>query len=310
MSFPSPQAALVTPDGARLALFRLTRAGTEAPALLWGHANGFAAASYRALLKELAESFDVWAWDARAHGASAAPVQFPPRTAMSLERLAADASVVCNEVRRQTGQVPYVAAHSFSGIALLLAGGGNPPWRGATLFEPPLVTAETFLDPGIRREVRDKVAATLRRRRAWASPGALFNRLRPDPAYKRVEDKRLQDHAKALLAASQEGLCALRCAPEYEAAVYEAVFDTAPFERLQSLTRRVHFVASDATPSLPRFWPRDVQPVAAARARGTWERLPGSTHLLPLEMPASCAAIVRRQVVEEAVSRDRLRDAQ
>lgn len=214
---------------------------------------------------------------------------------MSLERLAADASVVCDEVRRRTGQAPLVAAHSFSGVALLLAGEGNPPWRGATLFEPPLVTAKTFLDPGIRSEVADKIAATLRRRRVWASPEALFHRLRPDPAYSRVEDGNLQDHAEALLVSSQGDPWALRCAPEYEAAIYEAVFDTTPFERLQDLTRPVHFVASDTTPSSPPFWPRDVQPMAAARARGTWECLPGSTHLLPLEMPAACAAILRRQ---------------
>ena len=273
--------------GAGLAFYRGAPAA-GAPALLWGHANGFATGCYRALFAALAPGIDLWAWDARGQGASS----LSPDGAVTLDRLAEDAALVCAAVRAHTGAVPHVAAHSFSGVALVLAAADGVSWPSATLFEPPLVTPDAMRDPAACAGTEARVAGARRRRRAWASPAALFDRLRADRAYRGIADDVLHDHVAAVLTRQPDGSFALRCAPETEAAVYEAVASTDPFERLDRLSAPAHFVAS----APPTNWLSEVQPLAACRARGTWEGLADTSHLLPLERPDACAAIIRRQV--------------
>ncbi|RYF01444.1 MAG: alpha/beta hydrolase [Oxalobacteraceae bacterium] len=174
----------------------------------------------------------------------------------------------------------------------MLAATDGESWRSATLFEPPLVTPQAMRDPVARAGTEARVAGARRRRRAWASPTALFDRLRADRAYQGIADDVLHDHVAAVLTRQADGSFELRCTPETEAAVYEAVASTDPFERLDRLSAPAHFVAS----APPSNWLSEVQPLAAARARGTWEGLAETSHFLPLERPEACAAIIRRQV--------------
>ncbi|WP_419900402.1 alpha/beta fold hydrolase [Roseomonas sp. USHLN139] len=279
-----PPLLLDTPDGARLALYRLGR--RDAPPLLWGHANGFATGSYPALLAGLARDHDLWAWDARGHGESSLPEGVPLAAAVALDRLAADARQLAQAVRDATGAWPRGAAHSFSGLAMLRAG---VPWPDLTLFEPPLMTPALLERPAIREAMRQRVAATLFRRRLWDGPAQLFARLRPHPAYALIGDAALQAHAAALLRPEGSGW-RLRCAPETEAAIYEAVGNAATFESLPGVAVPCRFVASDTEAG---DWLRGVQPLAAAACGGQALVLPGTTHFLPLENPAGAAALLR-----------------
>ncbi|ONG50814.1 hypothetical protein BKE38_17355 [Pseudoroseomonas deserti] len=275
---------LDTPDGARLALYRLGR--RDAPPLLWGHANGFAVGSYPALLADLARDHDLWAWDARGHGESSLPEGLPVAEAVTLDRLAADARRVAEAVRDATGAWPRGAAHSFSGLAMLLAA---VPWPDLTLFEPPIMTPALLERPEIREGMRQRVAATLFRRRLWDGPAQLFARLRPHPAYALIDDAALLTHATAQLRAEAAGW-RLRCAPETEAAIYQAVGNATVFESLPGVTVPCRFVASDTEAG---DWLRGVQPLAAAACHGQALVLPRTTHFLPLENPAGAAALLR-----------------
>jgi pimeloyl-ACP methyl ester carboxylesterase len=283
-ALPPPQRMLEAADGARLALYRLGRRG--APPLLWGHANGFACGSYPALLADLARDHDLWAWDMRGHGGSSLPDDVPVAGAVPLDRLAADAGQVAETVRQATGTWPRGAAHSVSGLAMLLAG---VPWPDLVLFEPPLMLPALAERPAVREGLRQRVAATLFRRRLWDNPAQLFARLRPHPAYARIDDAALDAHARALLRPEAEGW-RLRCAPETEAAIYEAVANTRTHAALGGLGLPCCFVASDTEAG---DWLRGVQPLAAAACGGRHAVLPGTTHFLPLEAPAAAAALIR-----------------
>jgi pimeloyl-ACP methyl ester carboxylesterase len=278
---------VVTQDGVALALHHLGAKG--APPLLWGHANGFCTGSYTALLRELASDHDVWAWDMRGHGASPLPAGAELRDAMALLQVAGDATLACTAVRDATGQQPHVAGHSFGALALLLAAQGGAPWRSGCFFEPPAPTRAMVQDPAHIASNQARLAATLRRRRQWPSPGAFAARLRQDPGHAGISDAGLIAHAEAAL--RREGAqWVLRCAPETEAAVYGITFSSLAQDTLRSTGRPVLFVASAAAPDR---WLAAAQAEAAARCAGRLLRLPGTTHLLPLEQPSACAAAIR-----------------
>ena len=294
-----PWSRLRAPDGAELAVYRLAPPGTARPSLLWGHANGFAVGSYGALLSNLCRDFDLWAWDVRGHGASTLPLGVPIVEAMTLDQLARDAALVCAEVLRVRGEPPHIAAHSLSGVALLLAGLSCTPWRSATLFEPPLVTPATAEADTARENLARRIARTLKRRRIWPGPHEFGARLRLHPSYARIPDDVLTDHARALLRPDEENW-ELRCAPETEAAVYAAVFDPHPFLSREQIKAPVNFVRSDEPDESGENWVQGVQPSAAAATHGWLETLPCTTHFLPLENPIGCATLIRHTILKSA----------
>jgi pimeloyl-ACP methyl ester carboxylesterase len=284
------QGWLEAADGARVALHRWGEATPGVPVLLWGHANGFAAGCYLPLLGALARDFDVWAWDARGQGCS----ELPPSGETGLEAIAGDAAMVLRAVAGRTGQVPHVASHSFSGVALLWAGLTlGLEWRSATFFEPPLCMPAQLADAGEGRRHLARVEGTLRRRALWPSPEAFAERLAATPGFALISPEALLLHARAVLRPEGEGF-ALRCAPETEAAIYRAMWDAAPFLALRPLGGRMRFVASDATPPAPASPARLPQPLAARACDAMFSELAGCSHLLALERPLECAALVRQ----------------
>lgn len=274
-------------DGVRLALHH--RGGPRgAPPLLWGHANGFAAQCYAPLLDLLARDFDVWAWDARGQGMSDLPEAAP----VDLPAVTADAALALGAVRDATGALPHVATHSFSGVAMLHAATTRGvAFASLTCFEPPFLLPEQETDEAEGHHAR--VSGTLRRRADWDSPAALATRLAATPGFALVAPDALAVLAEAILKPRPGGGFTLRCAPATEAAIYRAMWDTAPLLALRPLPAPLRFVMSDAAPPAPPSPARRATPDAATRCRAPLLEIPGTSHLLALERPAACAAAIQ-----------------
>lgn len=274
-------------DGVRLALHHVG-GPAAAPPLLWGHANGFAAGCYEPLLNALAAHYDVWAWDGRGQGHSEAPEAAP----MGLDAIGGDAALALAGVQARTGQVPHVATHSFSGVALLWATlTQGAAWRSATLFEPPLVLpAQLAEDEGDHAR---RVGGTLRRRAEWPSPEAMAERLAASPGFALLEAAALTVLTRAILRPLPGGGFTLRCTPATEAAIYSTMWDDTVFRALRPLGRPLRFVASDATPPPPPSPARRSQRDAAAACGAAFTEMAGCSHLMALERPLACAALVR-----------------
>ena len=114
-SLPEPfaeRSVVAADDGLELSLYRLREGKDDAPALLWGHANGFPAGGYAPLLRLLASDFRVYAYDARGHGGSGLPDDKP-----GFDRYAADLDLVCRAVRADADGAPlFYASHAVCGV--------------------------------------------------------------------------------------------------------------------------------------------------------------------------------------------------
>jgi pimeloyl-ACP methyl ester carboxylesterase len=292
VSVLAPAGDLVADDGRRLALHRL--AGPRgAPPLVWGHANGFCTGSYTALLADLARDHDVWAWDARGHGASAEPTDAATLPNLPLARFADDAAEVCAFVARETGRPPIAAGHSFGALALVHAARDRTPWIAGCFFEPPIADTATLADDAAAAGLRARIEATLRRRRTWPSPEDFADRLARDAAHAGIARTSLLAHAHAALRPNG-GTWALRCAPEVEAAIYRLTFTATASAALRPLDAPALFVRSDREPAR---WPALALIRATGRVGGGIVALPDTTHLMPLERPDLCAATVRALTV-------------
>lgn len=274
------------------------------PAVLWGHANGFAAGAYAPLLSELGQRFDVFAYDLRCHGGSADPGAGGDYDhIMTADRIGLDTAAVVASARRQTPFQPlHFAGHSVSGLGALRMGAvfGLAPFRSMTVFEPPLAPTPDQPLHGPAAAMGELLAGrALKRRRDVSDPDSFAESLSGRPAFARWRRDMLSAFAHATLTPAENGEgWRLRCPPEAEAAVYRMTMDVSTFAALKSFDRPILFVESDPAIQGPApSWAIKAQGVASRQApRGRLQRVEQTSHMMPFERPEAIIEIVAGQV--------------
>jgi pimeloyl-ACP methyl ester carboxylesterase len=299
-NFVSIQAAdahytgLASSDDVTLAMYTLPSASATAPALIWGHANGFSAGSYLPFLQGLSSKFRVFAYDVRGHGGSTRPAQ-PLSDTLTFDSFAFDLRIVTNAVRAQLGEPAlYFAGHSFSAAAMFHLGGqhGYAPWAAVTTFDATMLPCDV---PSVKAEAQagtaERIARTLGRRDRWASIDDCVATLGRPGVFDNWHPALLRAHCEATLRPLADGGYGLACAPDIEAGVYAGVMDTRPYAGLPKFSAPALLVAADR--HAKGTWVADVQARASERlANAETTTLAGCGHLMVFEQPALCAQLV------------------
>jgi pimeloyl-ACP methyl ester carboxylesterase len=288
--------SVATAPGVRLPVYRL--AGPPgAPALLFGHANGFAAGSYGPWLKELAGAATVFAFDARGHGGATWP-EGPVDEVFAVDRLAEDLAAVSVAVAARAAGMPlFYVGHSLGGAAALRLAvrGEAPAWAAVALCEPPIFPAPTAK---VHAEATEKQAIIIglaeRRRADWTSPEALYERLRGRGIFGGFDDALLRAHCRATLRPLAAGGCTLCCPPDVETAIYRGTRDADTWSRLGQVAMPIDLVSGD--PANPeRDWVSGAMAeIAEELPRARLAVVPGTGHMMIFEEPAACRDLLLR----------------
>ena len=257
--------------------------------LVFAHANGFNAMTYRQLLAPLGEAgWHVLAIDQRGHG---------------LTRLAADPDPAPHTWLRYRddllalfealGEPPRVmAGHSMGATASVLAAAALHA-QGARV--PALVLFDPVLSPVRPNEAREGgegsedgdvdwvtpthsalVRGAQRRNDRFDSPEAALASYRGRGAFKTWPESMIVDYLADGLQPHPEGGWRLSCAPAWEAANFMRPYRSGLGAAIAALGGPLHVLRAEAESTCPwTDWP------AQARLR----TVPGSTHFLPMEFP-------------------------
>jgi len=207
------------PDG-RLA--GLAWPNPDKPRLVFIHANGFCASTYKALLGRLADDYDILAPDLRGHGRS---------------KLAADPArhrnwtVYTDDVTRWLASLDRpadaFAGHSMGAVIALLCADRQARAAPLALIEPvilPLIVYLTARSP-FHRVMHGRIAIAVAARKrfdGWTEPGDAAKRYARHPTFRNWADGVLDDYLEDGLEQADDGQYRLACAPAWEAANYEA----------------------------------------------------------------------------------------
>lgn len=246
--------------------------------LVFVHANGFNALTYRNLLAPLAERFRIWAPDLRGHGATTFSTATGTRRGWGDH--GEDIAAVLDAL---DGPPVVLAGHSMGGTASLLAAETRPERvKGLVLADPviwkrPMVLA--FHLPLLRDLPRRSplVVNALKRRSQFDSREAAFKAYHGRGAFKGWPDAVLQDYlADGLI--ERDGAFELACAPGWEASNY-ATHAHDPWRAMKRLACPIHILKAEVglachVPEGPRGLPHV-----------SVETVPGSTHFLPMLQP-------------------------
>ena len=196
----------------------------QAPALVFFHANGFCASTYRQMLQPVADAIGrpVAAFDLRGHGRTHLPDD--PDRQDNWNRFARDIAALLDQIAPQ-GTV--LAGHSMGGTSSLLASALRPDLvKGLCLFDPVLAPAPFYFYAhmpwvfGLWRSQFPLAKAAGRRRAMFPSRQAVLDAYTGRGAFKSWPNEMLADYCEDGFTDMPDGQVRLSCAPAFEAACF------------------------------------------------------------------------------------------
>ena len=252
--------------------------------LVVSHGNGLAVDLYYPFWSLLAEDFDLMVYDLRNHGWNRVGVQQNHNFPILMH----DHDLILESIDRRYGEKPTVGVfHSVSALISLLS--FTRRFSARVLFDPPLckpTANEAEFDAAAERQAR----MAKRRGHRFRTREEFAEFLAYMPGFQRVVPGVRDLMASTTLRQSPDGReFELRCPREYEAQLIEYVRSFSPLMDLEGLACPTKVIGADPTlPStyLPSF---DLSQMTTV----DFDFLPESTHLLQLEQPAKCGALIR-----------------
>ena len=253
--------------------------------IIFSHANGFNARTYRSILAPLAGSLRVLAIDLRGHGATTLSAAIEGREGWPQFRddlLALTAAV-------SEGPV-VLAGHSMGGAASLLAAAAEPARvKALALFDPVVMPSERQADA---MENNPLALGADRRRAVFPSKAAVVEAYTGRGAFRTWSPEQLADYVEAGFRETPEGEVTLTCTPAWEASNFRTHnYDIWAAFRESRCPIRILRAEVGSTCRLEGH-----EAELAATGRIAFETVPGTSHFLPMERPD----LVRKVLAEVA----------
>lgn len=235
------------------------------------HANGFNARTYRRLLRPVSRLGRVLAIDQRGHGATTLQTRTEGRRDWLDLR---DDLLAFVEALDLKGVA--LCGHSMGGTVSLLAAHEAPERIDRLLLLDPVMVPSTQPPAG---DSSPMVAGALRRRATFASRAEARAAYIGRGAFATWPEPMIEDYVEGGFRDLPDGAVELACAPAWEASNYAAQAHD-PWGALTSYTGSVRILAAE-TGSTCREPPGF--DFASLAPRISLERIPGTTHFLPME---------------------------
>jgi len=276
---PEPRQRLIELPGRGGAMGALDVGDPNRPVdVVFSHANGFNARTYRSILAPLALRHRVLALDLRGHGRSTLPTHAVGRSTWT--DLAED---LCALLEAIDARDVVLAGHSMGGTASLLATHMSPDRiRALVLFEPVILSREAA-EEARKGPVNSPLADGARRRRAtFASRQEALETYRGRGAFKSLNDAQLEDYVADAFRERSAGGVELACSPEWEVSNFVSHGHDS-WSALLAPGPPVRILRAEHGSTCASLAAADTELSAAGRI--SMDQVKGATHLLPMEHP-------------------------
>ena len=262
-------------DGVRM---RLLDWGGDGPLVFCVHANGYLAAMWHPIARELTAESRVVGVDLPGHGES------EPAPDYRWDHLS---EYVAGGLRALDLGPALLVGHSIGGTLSGLCAARYPELARALVLADPVVLPEPFYHHP--EGVPSDLYGTKKRRRSWPSREAMRESLASKPAYACWRPEMLALFVEEGTRASEDGI-ALKCSPETEAEIYRLTlaYNVWPeLARAEAPAIVLRGLSPERLPSVTALELAGWLPQAEDRP------LAEASHLLPMECPGEVVLAVR-----------------
>ena len=293
---PHDAATVDLADGGRILLRR--HGNPDGPRLVLSHGSSFSADAYFPFWSLLLPRFDLIVYDLRNHGRN----PLGDLAGHHMPMMVWDNLRVVRAIDRHFGEKPKIGIyHSVSAAVAVFQAVEESSFAGLVLFDPPVCPPGL---PGARQEriqaMGPRMAERAKVRQAffeqWEELADSFRRSR---AFERMPSGGIELLARTTLRSrsGEEGF-ELCCPPEYEAKLFEQLYKWAVAIDLSKLGFPIKVIGGD--PLVPSSFLPTVDPDFVLRV--DYDFVPETTHLLQLEDPVSCVALMLDFLAENALT--------
>ena len=269
------------------AIVFLRRHGNPAgPRLVLSHGNGLAIDLYYPFWSLLLDDFELFVYDLRNHGWN--PVG--PQRRHNLPFFVDDHDHILEVIDTEYGEKPKTGVfHSMAALTSLLSSTRGNEFAARIFFDPPVCKLNDYTEE-YDVAVRRLTDITLRRTEHFNSIEECVDFLHWIPVYRRTVPGVLDLVARTTLRERANGQgYELRCPREYEAQITHHARAFTVLVDLEELGCPTKVIGADPVlpfAYLPTF---DLSHISSV----DYDFLPDATHLLQIEQPEACVAILR-----------------
>ncbi|MEX6633130.1 alpha/beta fold hydrolase [Hyphococcus lacteus] len=258
------------------------------PPLLFCHATGFCASTYKQMLGQLSDQFDVYAIDLRGHGKTDLPTA--PKKLKSWHIYANDIAAFLDNINTVGWTI---AGHSMGAVTAVMASEGRSDVSSLRLIEPVAVPSIMNLAArtpiwALLKDHMSMVQKAAKRRSHWENREAVLSSYERKSLFRGWAPGVLSDYLEDGLEESPTGV-ALACSPAWEAATFGAQANRF-WPAVAAFADNISVFAASHTTST-------VSPLARTRLSrlvANVEIGQGVSHLAPMEQPDEMAAFLRK----------------
>lgn len=243
--------------------------------VVFSHANGFNARTYRTILAPLAANLRILALDLRGHGASTLPTAIEGRDGW--RELREDLLAL---LAAETDRPVVLAGHSMGATSSLLAAAaaGLARVKALALFDPVIFSPDLAPDAMTDNPLAE---GALRRRETFPSKAAVREAYAGRGAFRSWRPEQLADYVEAGFRETPQGEATLTCTRAWEAMNYRNhSYD--PWAAFRATRCPIRILRAEQA-STVRLGDYEAELLATGRIR--IDTVPGTTHFLPMERP-------------------------
>ena len=243
------------------------------------HANGFNAMTYRSILAPLGRGLRILAVDQQGHGLS--PQRAPAEGRTDWLDLRDDLIALLDVL---DGGPVVLSGHSLGGAVSVMATAERPGRvRGLGLFDPVFVSKEARARIAASGGTIDNplAAGADRRRVVFPSRELAFKGYHGRGAFRTWPDAAIRDYIADGFRDRPDGTVELSCAPAWEASSFRAQ-STDPWPAMRRIAAPVRILRAETGSTCHVETPEEFNPDNADVRVLT---VPGTTHFLPIERP-------------------------
>jgi pimeloyl-ACP methyl ester carboxylesterase len=265
------------------------------PDIVFMHATGFNARTYRMLLAPLGERYRVLALDARGHGLSTLPAGTFGYNSWRRHR-----DDLIGLLEKYCTQPVTLAGHSMGATVSLLVAGKRPDLVASlALIEPVILPATSYalvelpFGPLVQRMTAPIARGAAKRRARFDSREEALRAFTGRGVFKAFPPEVLADYVGDGLVEDPRGGVRLACAPKYEAATF-AAHRHDPWGALRAVSCPLVLLRAEKGSTISAA---AMHRLAALKPDARVATVEGASHMLPIERPDRARAAIESAVL-------------